>query len=284
MEPKVSPKRTPRPGSWVHTAASAPTDGRGDLAGQVPDLAGLDDVDDPAVVRCDQLGDVAARHTIWKWAGVVDDVWGRLRVLWYAFLLASAVLGFVWYFAIGTFGVVGTVVLVLSALSLLIGAAGGIHALSLSREVAVSQELAHPQPAATQAPQLEAPSETQAQEFVFDEAPPELADMTAASLKEILAGRTFAQIDKLMEQHVGKSVRVSGEVEYVLFGATFPQVRLRSAVPLQLFFDDDDYDAESPLLTVNEGDTIVVTGRIYKVGGTSVDLAKCRLIEARRVS
>jgi hypothetical protein len=108
--------------------------------------------------------------------------------------------------------------------------------------------------------------------------------LTAVSLKKILAGRTFAQMDKLMEQHVGKSVRVSGEVEYVLFRATSPEVRLKSTVALQLFFDDDDYDAEPPLLTLNVGDTIVVTGRIYKFRETSVDLEKCRLIEARRVS
>jgi hypothetical protein len=58
---------------------------------------------------------------------VADDVRGRIGVLWWAFVIVSAIGGFVWYFAIGTFGVVGTVVLVLSALSLLVGTAGGIH-------------------------------------------------------------------------------------------------------------------------------------------------------------
>jgi hypothetical protein len=56
----------------------------------------------------------------------VDDIRGRLEVLWWGFVLVAAVGGFVWYYAVGTFGVVGTIVLVLSALSLLIGTAGGI--------------------------------------------------------------------------------------------------------------------------------------------------------------
>lgn len=125
---------------------------------------------------------------------------------------------------------------------------------------------------------------THAPQLVFDEAPPELADMSPASLKELFAGRTDAQVVTLMKQHVGKSVRVSGEVEGVEFGK-IPWVQLKAAVTLQLFFDADDYDVESVLLALNMGDEIVVSGQIWKIREFLISLDKCKLIQARgRVS
>jgi hypothetical protein len=129
-------------------------------------------------------------------------------------------------------------------------------------------------------PEEQAVVATQAPQPVFDEAPPELADLSPASLKELLAGRTDAQVITLMEQHVGKSVRVSGEVEGVEFG-TVPWVRLKGAVTLQLFFDADGYDPEPILLALNMGDEIVVSGQIWKIREFLISLDKCRLVEAR---
>lgn len=127
---------------------------------------------------------------------------------------------------------------------------------------------------------------------IFDEAPPELADMSPASLTALLAGRTNAQIHKLMEQHRGKPVRVSGEVEHVQFGTSAPSVRLKTTIPFLLFFDAEGYDAESVLLTLNKGDKIVASGQIHSFEQSTfmefvaviVALEKCRLVEARRVS
>jgi hypothetical protein len=115
--------------------------------------------------------------------------------------------------------------------------------------------------------------------LVFDEAPPELADMSPASLKELFAGRTEAQSSKLLEQHIGKSVRVSGEVTKVEFAAFTTSVSLHAAVNLLLFFDKD---AEPQLLVLNLGDEVAVSGQIQKFPTeTMISLEKCKLIEAR---
>jgi len=126
----------------------------------------------------------------------------------------------------------------------------------------------------------------QASQLVFDEAPPELANMSPASLTELFAGKTDAQADTLMKQHVGKPVRVSGEVSKVEFGQISQVVLDRDApVSLLLFFDADDYDAKPLLLALNKGDKIVASGQIYKIHETTVSLDNCKLIEARgRVS
>ncbi len=121
-------------------------------------------------------------------------------------------------------------------------------------------------------------------QLIFEDAPPELADMSSASLKEVFAGRTEAQGKALMKQHVGKAVRVSGEVQGVKLTGT-PRVDLRSAVALLLFFDADDYDPAPVLLSLHIGDKIVVSGQIYEFTEAVVFLDQCRLIETRgRVS
>ncbi len=58
-------------------------------------------------------------------------------MLWWAFLILAPILSFIWFFSIRAFGVVGTVVLVLSALSLLIGVAGGVNHFHGTSEVVV---------------------------------------------------------------------------------------------------------------------------------------------------
>lgn len=116
---------------------------------------------------------------------------------------------------------------------------------------------------------------------IFDQAPPELAGWTKASLKELFAGRTEAQGRKLMEQHVGKPVRVSGEVEGVRRLEYTYSVRLKSVVRLGLFFGVDD--DEPRLLTLNNGEKIVVSGQIDEIQETAVYLNKCKLIEPRRL-
>jgi hypothetical protein len=83
-----------------------------------------------------------------------------------------------------------------------------------------------------------------------------------------------------MEQHIGKAVRVSGDVEGVEFGA-FRTVNLKSATTLRLYFDADGYDAEPLLLALSPGDKILVSGQIYRMHEKSVSLDKCKLIEAR---
>jgi hypothetical protein len=132
-------------------------------------------------------------------------------------------------------------------------------------------------------PPPEDPTGVETPHLVFDEAPPELADMSPASLKELFAGRTEAQSSKLLEQHIGKSVRVSGEVTKVEFAALTTSVSLHAAVNLLLFFDKD---AEPQLLALNLGDEVVVSGQIQKFPTeTMMSLEKCKLIEARgRVS
>jgi hypothetical protein len=140
-----------------------------------------------------------------------------------------------------------------------------------------------PAPAATTSPASSASSNSTASSPIpiFDEAPPELADISPASLKELFAGRTDLQRTQLMEQHVGKEVRVLGTVEKV------EGPRLRSAVIGQpdfhfsLFFDDENYDADPVLLVLNRGDEIAVSGRIFKIGETWGALDRCADIEVR---
>ncbi len=131
------------------------------------------------------------------------------------------------------------------------------------------------------APQAE--SLEDARQPIFEQAPPELADMSAASLKDSFAGRTEAQGNTLMEQHVDKPVLVSGEVERVAIirPSGIPTVTLRSTPILLLFFDpDDDYDPVPIVLSLNAHDRIVVSGRIHQIDPTSVSLHHCKLIEA----
>ena len=119
---------------------------------------------------------------------------------------------------------------------------------------------------------------------LFDQAPPELADLSPASLRDSFAGRTQAQGDMLMAQHVGKPVCVSGEVEGVelgLSGSRIPAVTLKSAMRLLLFFDsDEDYDPVPVVLALHEGDQIVVSGQIHKLTAEMVSLENCKLVEA----
>ena len=116
-----------------------------------------------------------------------------------------------------------------------------------------------------------------APQLVFDEAPPELANMSPAFLTELFAGRTDAQGAKLTEQHVGKLVRVSGEVTKVEL-ATVNSVTIRAAVTMILFFDDA---AAEQLLALNLGDKVVVSGQIHGLSDGFIGLTKCKLVEAR---
>ena len=59
---------------------------------------------------------MAARHTIWKWAGIADDWWGRLKVLAFVFgLVTTALLG-LWLLFIRDLGGLGIAVLVAAVL------------------------------------------------------------------------------------------------------------------------------------------------------------------------
>lgn len=129
------------------------------------------------------------------------------------------------------------------------------------------------------APELHPADQTEdSSQPIFDQAPPGLADWTEASLKEQFAGRTEAQGRELMEQHVGKAVRVSGEVEGVKRLEHMYSVRLKSVVRLGLFFGLD----EPGLLALINGEKIVVSGQINEIQETAVYLDECKLIEARR--
>ncbi len=106
--------------------------------------------------------------------------------------------------------------------------------------------------------------------------------MTPASLEDIVAHKTGAQIDVLMAHHVGKSVRASGKVESVSVAGMFPQATIRSNVLLLLFFDTtEDYDPKLALLALNIGDEVIVSGQTRTFGKGFVSLENCRLIEAR---
>lgn len=108
--------------------------------------------------------------------------------------------------------------------------------------------------------------------------------MSSASLTELFAGRTELQGDMLMEQHVGKSVRVSGEVtEAVLVPTTrIARVMLKSSVTLIAYFDPaDDYDPVPIVLALNEGDRISVSGQISQLKRLTVALDHCKLLNVR---
>ncbi len=120
---------------------------------------------------------------------------------------------------------------------------------------------------------------------IFDHAPPELADMTRASIVDLFAGRTQAQGDKLMRHHVNKPVRVSGTVAAVALGGPplhLPRVTLEGAITLLLFFDpDDDYDPEPIVLALNKGDKIVASALVHQLTAEMVSLHHCKLIDVR---
>jgi hypothetical protein len=108
--------------------------------------------------------------------------------------------------------------------------------------------------------------------------------MTPATLKEIWSGRTDAQASKLLEHHLGESVRVSGVVERVTLGTSIPSVSLerKSTASVLLFFDPaPGYDPKPTVLALNLGDHILVSGTIHGFGKTTVSVDHCRLIEAR---
>lgn len=168
-------------------------------------------------------------------------------------------------------------------LILVLALAFWVESLLSRREIEATKEQWRPAAIPTPTPSVEKPASPAdlSREPIFDEAPPELADMSPASLKELIAGRTDAQSDKLMEQHVGKRVRVSGEVESVTLGR-IPQVQIRSSIALVLFFDaTENYDVEPVLLAINKGDEITVSGQIFKIHEITVSLDYCKLIEAR---
>ena len=125
-------------------------------------------------------------------------------------------------------------------------------------------------------------------QVVFDDAPPELADTSPASLMELFAGRTEAQAATLLKQHRGKAVRVSGEVEDVSVASAYGgNVRLRGrcGISFLLFFDADDKDAERQLLiALNTGDKITVSGLIHEIQASVVSLDNSKLIHVRKRS
>jgi hypothetical protein len=120
---------------------------------------------------------------------------------------------------------------------------------------------------------------------LFDQAPPELADMSPASVKELLVGRTEAQRKTLMRQHVGKPVHVSGEVDDVSLATSYRgSVRLRgeSGFLFLLLFDLDDEDPGGQLLVaINPGERLVVSGVINEIQANLVALDNCKMIDLR---
>lgn len=73
-----------------------------------------------------------AYKTIWRWAGYVDDVVGRLRVIGWGIVLLSGVAFVVWASVLRTFGVVGTVVLILGVVFFVVGVIGVVAPTSRS--------------------------------------------------------------------------------------------------------------------------------------------------------
>jgi hypothetical protein len=128
--------------------------------------------------------------------------------------------------------------------------------------------------------------QTEATEYsdqpIFDQAPPELADMTRASLGGLIAGRTDAQAKALMKQHAGKPVCVSGEIENVTLASAYSgsvRLRGRSGVAFLLFFEAADREAERQLLVaLNLGDGLAVSGEINDIVPSLVALDGCKPI------
>jgi hypothetical protein len=117
---------------------------------------------------------------------------------------------------------------------------------------------------------------------IFEEAPRELMGMSPAALADLFKGRTGLQQRKLIEQHLGKEVRVSGEVK-TIEGSALRQATLGQAngFHVQLFFDNADYDADPMLSVLNKGDEVSVYGQIFGMGEVSIALDRCRDIEVR---
>jgi hypothetical protein len=151
----------------------------------------------------------------------------------------------------------------------------------VTETVKESSSAALPRPTATPVPWVPTAPSPSSRDPIFDTAPPGLADLSPASLEELFVGRTAAQAGKLAEQHIGKRVSVTGAVENVTLGRV-PHVHLRSkGVAVLTFFDDDDYDAEPFLLSLNVGDEVTVSGLIWKLENILVNLDHCRVLNAR---
>jgi hypothetical protein len=86
----------------------------------------------------------------------------------------------------------------------------------------------------------------------------------------------------LMKQHVGKPVRVSGEVEAVSLASAYGgnvRLRGRSGISFLLFFDAHDKEAERQLLiAVNTGDKLTVSGVIHEIGANVVAVDNSKLM------
>ncbi|MDQ5822255.1 MAG: hypothetical protein M3540_12520 [Actinomycetota bacterium] len=126
--------------------------------------------------------------------------------------------------------------------------------------------------------------QSESREPIFDEAPPELADMSPASLSQLFEGRsTEIQRRSVFMPHVGKEVRVSGRVASVEGGSVGPMVVIKQPndFTIALFFDAE-YNSNPVLLALNHGDNISVSGQIFQsLGAHRISLDKCKDIEVR---
>ncbi len=228
---------------------------------------------------------VPAWKTLWHWAGVANDVRGRLGVLWWTFGLLAALGGFIWYFAIGTFGVIGTAVLLLSALSLLTGVAGGIqHLRTPTREDEVRTYTAVRQPEES-AVSASTAAETEEERVLLPK------EVTPAYLIGLFQGLTDIQAQDVDAVYVGKWMTVTGALGNVHTGReTIAQVTFQKGsifdpgheyFDIYMYFKRPKWDERLSVLP--RGAQVTVRGRLRDVNRVEVHLEECELVDLEGV-
>ena len=86
-----------------------------------------------------------ALKVIWRWAGIISDLWGRVKALFIVFSIASAVLLGTWYFLLKSVGVIGIVALLAGVAFALLSVALALEAMNalraeISRPTGISPE------------------------------------------------------------------------------------------------------------------------------------------------
>jgi hypothetical protein len=106
---------------------------------------------------------------------------------------------------------------------------------------------------------------------------PEAANVTPHELANIVRSHTSAQIQRLMQPYIGKLMVVPGTVANV-------ESSLYQDEPAVMFSGGNDHfgvvmrfprEMRERVLSLNEGDSIVVTGKIESIDGWGLSLADC---------
>ncbi len=100
--------------------------------------------------------------------------------------------------------------------------------------------------------------------------------ITPQYLVGLFKGRTELQAQKLVKEHVGTEMTVSGKVRAVeAFIGSRARIRIESDPPISAYFDSDWLERLSAL---HVGDQISVTGEVDLVSENSLALEKCKIV------